>query len=130
MGVSFLMPKLLALFLASALAGQDDVTAGRIIEWRPSDSIARITFTDRAVPRLRYALELRDELRKRGRLCDHAEDWDSTIRAIAEGAELIEMAVCHHEKKTRRTLYRVAARWLTEREYPQASVLEGVERRQ
>lgn len=108
------------LLLASILAGQDSITSG---------VIARITFTDRAVPRLRYAIELRDELRKRGRLCDHAEDWDATIRAIAEGAELIEMAVCHHEKKTRRTLYRVAARWMEQREYPQASVIEGVERR-
>lgn len=107
--------------LSPALAAQ--------IDFHPGEAIARITFTDSAVPRLRYAIELRDELRKRSRLCDHAEDWDATIRAIADGAELIEMAVCHHEKKTRRTLYRVAARWLTERDYPQASVLEGVERR-
>lgn len=80
------------------------------------------------MPRLRYAIELRDELRKRGRLCDHAEDWDRTIRAISEGAELIEMAACHHDKKTRRTSYRVAARWLTERDYGSASVVEGSDR--
>jgi len=115
------------LLLLASLAGQQDA----VIDWSPSAAVSRITFSDLAVPRLRYAIELRDELRKRGRLCDHAEDWDAAIRAISKGAELIEMAVCHHEKKTRRTLYRVAARWLTERDYGSASVsvVEGVERR-
>ncbi len=112
----------LLLLLASLLAGQD-------ANFSHGEKIDRIVFTDRAVPRLRYAIELRDELRKLGRLCDHAEDWDRTVRAISEGATLIEMAVCHHDKKTRRTSYRVAARWLEEREYPEASVIEGVERR-
>lgn len=115
----------LLLLLASLLAGQE--TSGNI-KWA-AERLDSIRFTDRAVPRLRYALELRDELRKLGRLCDHAEDWDRTVRAIADGATLVEMAVCHHEKKTRRTFYRVAARWLEQREYPGASVLEGVERR-
>lgn len=101
----------MAFLLASLLSGQI------IFHQRPS------------VPRLRYAIELRDELQKRGRLCDHAEDWHAALIAIAEGAELIEMAVCHHDRKTRRTSYRVTARWLTEREYPQASVLEGRDKR-
>lgn len=121
--------KLLLLLLASLLAGQDSVTSGEIRFRTPAEYVEAIRFTDRAVPRLRYAIELRDELRKLGRLCDHAEDWERTLRAISEGATLIEMAVCHHEKKTRRTLYRVAARWLEIREYPEASVVEGVERR-
>lgn len=89
----------------------------------------QVIFPRTSVPRLRYAIELRDELRKRGRLCEHAEDWNAALLAIAEGAELIEMSVCHHDRKTRRTSYRVTARWLTEREYPQASVIEGGERR-
>jgi hypothetical protein len=120
------------LLLLSSLSGQQDfsgsVTSGNV-DWSPATAVMRIAFDDRSVPRLRYAIELRDELRKRGRLCDHPEDWDATIRAISEGAELIEMAVCHQERKTRRTLYRVAARWLTDREYPQASVIEGRDRR-
>lgn len=114
----------LFLLLVSLLSGQGDVD--------PKTGLFRCDhprFIERDVPRLRYALELRDELRKMGRLCDHPEDWDRTVRAIAEGATLIEMAVCHHEKKTRRTLYRVTARWMEERDYPQASVVEGVDRR-
>jgi len=94
-----------------------------------SQKIESITFTDRQVPRLRYAIELRDELRTMGRLCDHPEDWDKTTRAIADGAQLVELAVCHHDKKSRRTMYRVKASWLQVKEYPSASVVEGVEQR-
>lgn len=118
----------LLLLLAYLLAGQE-------FDFSPGKAIDRIVFKDRAVPRLRYALELREELRKMERLCgihtpgNHTEDWERTVRAIADGATLVEIAVCHHEKKTRRTLYRVVARWLEEREYPQASVVEGVDRR-
>lgn len=80
------------------------------------------------VPRLQYAIELRDALRAIDRLCYHPEDWDKTTRAIAAGAPLIEIAVCHHDKKSRRTMYRVTARWLQVKDYPSASVVEGVER--
>lgn len=100
-------------------------TVGRSI----GEHVELVRFKDRQVPRLRYAIELRDELRTMRRLCDHPEDWDKTVRAIADGAQLIEMAVCHHDKKSRRTMYRVKASWLQVREYPSASVVEGVERR-
>lgn len=117
----------LCLLCAESLFPQS--VAPQEVKFHISEKLEYIRFNDRQVPRMRYAIELRDELRTMQRLCDHPEDWDKTVRAIADGAQLVELAVCHHDKKSRRTMYRVKASWLQTREYPSASVLEGVDRK-
>lgn len=113
----------LVVILAGALCAAQTQTA-----WSPGKAVEEVRFTDQSVPRLRYAIELRDLFRQMGRLCDHPEDWDKTTRAIAEGAPIVEIAVCHHDKKSGRIFYRVTARWVQVKDYPGASVVESVER--